>query len=445
MTIPPAPAPQVGYAARLASWVRSPSARTWVLYLPICFVSSTLAISTWDVRQHGPAVSVNATGWALLIWLFGVLGAVGLHWRRRFPVVVAVALAVLTLVLPLDPMAALIAFGSLTVRRFDRVTAGVGGLTFLATLVSTWRDGQGRSKASSFWQMLAHSDVTGDHTPHEPLTWWVILAISVVLMALVFGVAMVVRDREATRSRRVVESRQQTVVSTLSDELARQAERERLAQEVHDALGHRLSLLSLHAGALELAAGEGRAAESAALVRENAQQSMADLRHLLAMLRHPDAPDVAAAVPTLADVGPLVDETLRTGAALVSSVHLEAVDRLDETTSRSAFRVTQELLTNARRHAPGIGVRVRVAATPATGIEIEVANHLATTATPEFDLGTGLRGIRSRVEQLGGEWRCWVDEHRVFRVAVHLPWVWNGQRAAPWQSTGSPGSVGSEA
>ncbi len=206
-----------------------------------------------------------------------------------------------------------------------------------------------------------------------------------------------------------------------------------IAQEVHDALGHRLSLLSLHAGALEVTSGDNpRVAESAALVRANAQQSMADLRSLLAMLRQPDSPDVAAAVPTLRDVPALIDETVATGVNLVSTAQLEGIGRLDETTSRSAFRITQELLTNARRHAPGIGVRVLVRATPESGVEIEVANHLPAHVALEFRPGSGLDGIRHRVLTLGGDFRCFVDDRRVFRVAARLPWVWAADLGSAW-------------
>ncbi len=70
-----------------------------------------------------------------------------------------------------------------------------------------------------------------------------------------------------------------------------------------------------------------------------------------------------------------------------------------------------------------MGVRILVRATPAGGVEIEAANHLLPTAAAEVVAGGGLSGIATRVEQLDGQWRCWVDEERVFRAAAHLPWV----------------------
>ena len=418
---------------------REPTLRTWLLYLPMVFMSSALAAAYWEARRTGS--TGEASGQSILLFAVG-LGLVGaLAYRRRFPEIIAAVTAAVTLVLPRDPVAALIAFGSLAVRRLDRVTAGLGGVTFLAVLASTWRDGRGTSTESSFWQLLLAGAET---TSLTPLSFWTTLAISLGLVATSFGIAMIVRDRTRNRESRQEGDTHRRVVADLNDELARQAERERLAQEVHDALGHRLSLLSLHAGALQMRAGDDPALrESADLVRSGAEQAMSDLRSLLSMLRRPDGPDVADSIPSLRDLALLIDEASRTGTMLVSTVQLESLDDLDDLTSRTAFRIAQELLTNARRHAPGIGVRFLVRASPALGVEIEAANHLPPTAADDVAPGSGLTGITTRVEQLGGQWRSWVDEQRVFRVAVRLPWVSRPDQGPtewqPWQ-TGAEGA-----
>ncbi|EAP98576.1 putative two-component sensor kinase [Janibacter sp. HTCC2649] len=423
--LPPRPSGVALWRSRLAR----PKWRMWFVYFPLCFVSSVLAISTWDVRKHGQAMP-TASDLAMGVWLIGILAAVSLNWRRRFPLQIALATAVVPFVVPLDPVPALIAFGSLLVRRVDRVSVALGALVTASTFVSTWRDSRGTSSASSFWQMFRSGEIG---SVHDPLSLPAVIVLTILLVAMTVGVAMLLRYRDRFAKAQIVVEKQQAQVDHLSDEVSRQADRERIAQEVHDALGHRLSLLSLHAGALEVTAGENqKVAESAALVRANAQQSMADLRSLLAMLRQPDSPDVAAAVPTLRDVPALIDETVATGVNLVSTAQLEGIGRLDETTSRSAFRITQELLTNARRHAPGIGVRVLVRAAPESGVEIEVANHLPVEAALEFRPGSGLDGIRHRVLTLGGDFRCFVDDRRVFRVAARLPWVWAAEIGSTW-------------
>jgi len=379
-------------------------------------------MSAFEARRSGWVDSDVMSDLGVLIWLVAMASAVTLAWRRQFPEVVVLVTTGAVLVLPIDPVAMLIAFGSLMVRRIDRVTAGLGGLVTEATFVSTWRDTRGWSMDTSFWQSLR----TNNHALHlAPMPWWVVLLITALLLGVTGGLALVIRARSSLSRVQLVVEEQRAVVDQLNDEVARQAERERIAQEVHDALGHRLSLLSLHAGALEVASSDDpRVAESAALVRANAQQSMVDLRSLLAMLRQPTSPDVAASVPTLRDVPNLIDETVATGVNLVSTAQLEGVGRLDDTTSRSAFRITQALLTNARRHAPGIGVRVLVRATPEEGVVVEVANHLPPHVPVEFRPGSGLDGVRHRVLHLGGDFRCWVDQGRVFRVACRMPWVW---------------------
>ncbi|MDO5504396.1 MAG: histidine kinase [Actinomycetia bacterium] len=417
----------------------SPNTRMWVLYLPIAMVSSVLAIAMWENRAHPGREAGTATGAGVLLALAALVLAISLAWRRRFPVEVAVIAALVTLVLPLDPVVALIAFASLAVRRLDRVVGAVAALTFAAVLLSIWRDGRGTTKESSFWQIILAP--VGQDVGLEPLSLLSTLVISLAHLGAAFALAMLVRDRLRARDTEEAGREHAQVVQGLSDELARQSERERLAQEVHDALGHRLSLLSLHAGALQLRAGDDPALhESASLVRWGAEQAMTDLRALLSMLRQPGSPDLAAAVPSLRDLALLIEENSQTGTTLISTVQMDSIEGLDELTSRSAFRVAQELLTNARRHAPGIGVRFLVRASPGTGIEIESANYLPPQAATEVRAGTGLTGLTTRVDQLGGQWRWWVDEQRVFRMAVHLPWVWRSidePAAAPtWPARG---------
>lgn len=414
------------YLTRLWWWrqrLLAPGLRTWVLWWPLCFITSIMAISTWDVRTFGPTDDNQVTSLALLLWMAGLATAAALHWRRRFPLAVVLGTSVVPLLLPLDPTAALIAFASMTVRRLSRLSLVLAALVMASTTVSAWRDIQGQSARASFWQLLAgrEPDTSG---ALAPLPTWTAVAIGVVLVAVALGAAMIVRDQTSIRSRLAAEVAHRQVVDQLSGELARTTERDRIAQEVHDALGHRLSLLSLHAGALELAAGDNpRAAQSAALVRANAEQAMTDLRGLLTMLRGPGTQDVVSAVPTLQDLPALIEETAQTDVRLISTLELQGLETLHATTSRSTYRIAQELLTNARRHAPGIGIRVRVVASPESGVEIEVANHLPHHASAGFNPGSGMRGIEARVAQLGGQWRCWVDEFHVFRSAVHVPWI----------------------
>src|SRR5690606_24657871 len=161
--------------------------------------------------------------------------------------------------------------------------------------------------------------------------------------------------------------------------------RERIGREVHDVLGHRLSLLNLHAGALEShAPPDGPLGESARLVRESAARAMEDLRSLLDMLNDP------------LEAGPAEPD-------------LSLVD-------------LPEMITNARRHAPGRPTRREVHGGPSRGMYIDARNPYGPPAAPGQG-GQGLRGIAERVELLGGTLRYGLDEGgRTFRVTVELPW-----------------------
>lgn len=389
-----------------------------------CLLSAVIAAGTTSARDLAARgldpEADTMTGHAMLVWLVGTLLAVALIWRHRWPLPIAAAACVLPILLPLDALAALVCLGGVIRRRPWRDAVPIGALTALAVWRSVWQDGRGTDEDTSFWHIMTGAQ--GHATP-----WWVVLIITAVLMAITVAVALVVRSRRDLASSRHKEAVADEKVERLGESLARQQERERLAREVHDALGHRLSLLSIHAGALEVAAHDDtRLASSAAVVRQGAQQSMDDLRSLLSVLRQPGDADVAASVPDLGDVSALVDESMGSGLPLVASVVVDSHQGLDPIVSRSAYRIVQELLTNARKHACGAPMRLQVTASPAHGIEMSCGNMLPPQSPiPPGEvarLGNGLTGIIERAEQLGGRHRVWVDEQRVFRVAILLPW-----------------------
>ncbi|HEX2705167.1 MAG TPA: histidine kinase [Candidatus Lustribacter sp.] len=403
-----------------------PSLRT-ALVVTACLLSSTLAVRTGQARHSiaaGLPVTESLTGRSLLLWFVGLGVAVAMVWRHRWPVGLALGTAALTLVLPLDSLAALVATTIVVIRHRGREVWVVVAATSAATFASVWRDSRGTSSADSFWRLVLAEPGMGG--AGEPFGWWLPVVIAAAVVAGTVGIALLRRSRADFQLARDAEVAARDEASALSAQVARQAERERIAREVHDALGHRLSLLSLHAGALEVAAAgdDPRVRASAALVRQSAQQSMADLRSLLTVLRTPADSNIAEAVPDLRDVQALVDENLRVGIPTVSTVSFDSVADLDPATGRAAYRVLQELLTNARRHAPGIPVRALVTAAPQHGVDIEVANHVSQDAGTVVALGSGLTGVAERAGQLGGEARFWVDEGRVFRAAILLPWVW---------------------
>ena len=143
---------------------------------------------------------------------------------------------------------------------------------------------------------------------------------------------------------------------------------------------------------------------------------MDELRSLVGLLR--EEPDGASG-PALGDLRQVVEEALEAGDLVASTITLADVDRVDPALSRAVFRIVQELLTNARKHAPGQTVRLSVDGSQRAGIVIESANAMLGHVPGEG--GHGLSGVRERVELLGGTFTCGADGN-LFRTRAVLPW-----------------------
>ncbi|PZP03595.1 MAG: hypothetical protein DI618_03215 [Dermacoccus nishinomiyaensis] len=213
----------------------------------------------------------------------------------------------------------------------------------------------------------------------------------------------------------------------LDRQMAEKEEREALAREVHDVLGHRLSLLSMQANALEIEAQEAGSRDvedRARQIQEGAAGSMTDLRSLLAMLRTgQSAPDEHHA---LADIAELVRECIDAGTPVSSNVFVDQSHPLDPVISRSAYRITTELLTNARKHAPGSLVQLDIRGDARGGITISTANPLpdVASAARSDGSGTGLTGVARRAQDVGGSfWTGPSPDGRRFTASATLPWT----------------------
>lgn len=405
---------------RVGRWARTG------LILTLSLLASLLAIGFLLTRlaEDSPTGVLRPVDDAvvLLALLGGVSAAVALRWRHSSPYAVTLVTATLPLALPLDATASLFALAALLRTRTGRAAWACAGLVTVATVVALLRDVSGRTTESSVLKSLTSSHPPGEAVPVDLSLWvMVIAAAALVLASIGSGLFMHSRqDLVVTRERAEVARQGQ---QDLTQQLGRQAERDLIAREVHDVIGHRLSLLSLHAGGLEVAAGaDPRMARSASLVRQSAQQAMEDLRSLLHVLREPDQESASrTATPALTDLPLVIEETVAGGTQVVSTVFLTQAEEADEALARAVYRIVQELLTNARRHAPGAPVRLLVQGGPAEGVRIETANGL-TSARPG-PAGNGLTGIAERAELLGGTLRSGLDEQDVFRAAVWLPWV----------------------
>ncbi|HEY0278880.1 MAG TPA: histidine kinase [Solirubrobacterales bacterium] len=203
---------------------------------------------------------------------------------------------------------------------------------------------------------------------------------------------------------------------------ARAAERERIAREMHDVLAHRISLLSLHAGALEYRpdAPPEEIAATAGVVREAAAEALEELRDVIGVLREGTDAESRPPQPTLADLPALVEESRAAGMRIEADLDFGEDDA--GSVGRTAFRIVQEALTNARKHAPGTLVRVRVERAEDGELTIEVRNRAPLTPAPTLPgAGSGLIGIGERVELIGGELRHEFAAGGDFVLAATLP------------------------
>ncbi|MFB7493660.1 sensor histidine kinase [Streptomyces sp. NPDC056161] len=232
---------------------------------------------------------------------------------------------------------------------------------------------------------------------------------------------------------------------TLTAAAARLEERQRIAGEMHDLLGHRLSLISVHAGALELGVAQQvpALAGQAELLRTTAGTAMGELREILGVLRREDLTEPADPRGradragdergTRADIAALVEESRRTG----SDVELEwSVPETAEpgfATRQAIHRVVREGLTNVLKHASGAPTRVAVRGA-GDGIEVSVTNRAPDAGSRSHGGNrSGLAGCQERITLLGGTFEAGPLLNGGFRVGAWLP---------EHRNPGNPASVG---
>jgi signal transduction histidine kinase len=383
------------------------TARDWAV--DAVFSAFTLGwtlVVTADLLEPGPGLF---PGWADtplpligLDLLVGVAAAVLLWWRRRRPVALFLALLPLGLFsLTAPPSAGVVLLFTVAVHRRPEV-AGVLAVAWLA--------------------MSAAMTVV---RPNEGVPVLVDLVVNGVLLLVVLLTGAVVRARRllvaSLRERAVrAEAEQQLRVAE-----ARARERTRIAREMHDVLAHRVSLLSLHAGALEIRpdAPAEEVAAAAGVVRSSAHRVLQDLRDVVGVLHaDPDGPPEPPQ-PTLDALPALVDESRAAGTRVV--LDLDAAPDPPEAAARAAYRIVQEGLTNARKHAPGTAVRITVGGAPGEGLAVDVRNPPpvggpAPAAVP--GTGTGLIGLAERAQLAGGHLEHARTPDGGFALTARLPW-----------------------
>lgn len=201
-------------------------------------------------------------------------------------------------------------------------------------------------------------------------------------------------------------------------------ERARIARELHDVVAHHMSLIAVQAEAApyRVADPPPELARSFATIRASAVEAMTELRRVLGLLREPGAALSQDPAPRLADLDALV-AAVRAAGVDVEYVVTGDARPLDPGVELSGYRIAQEALSNALRHAPGAGVRVEVRHGTAA-VTVRVQNGPSTgTAPATAGAGHGLVGMRERVAMLGGELAVGPRPGGGFAVSAALPTV----------------------
>ncbi|MGW0131202.1 sensor histidine kinase [Streptomyces sp. NPDC003299] len=204
-------------------------------------------------------------------------------------------------------------------------------------------------------------------------------------------------------------------LAALEERTEQLLERNRIARELHDSIGHALTVAVVQAGAAR-AAGDPQFTDRAlAAIEETGRAALEDLERVLGVLREAERP--VSGRPTLADAGRLL-ESARASGAEVDAELSGPLESVPGPVSREGYRMLQESLTNVLRHAGAVPVRVRVAAHDGR-LVLEVRNPLP-GAIPGPGRGSGLRGIRERASLLGGRAHTGPDAGD-WHVHVELP------------------------
>jgi signal transduction histidine kinase len=359
-----------------------------------------LALLGWTMEVAEP-LSPREELLFVLDFGLGLLLCLAVWWRRRRPV----ALAVVALTLGWSAMGAvagLVLVWTVVVTRPLRTTWALVPLLVAGTAVFP----------------LLHPD------PDLPYLWD--LTTGLVITTLFVLAALYVRARRQLAALTLEQARMAVGEREKQVAEARRTERTRIAREMHDVLAHRLSLLSLHAGALEYRpdAPPAELAAAAGVVRQNAHSALEELREVIDVLRDDPHAGIDKPWPTVSDLPELVAESVAAGQLVRLTTEGLVADDVPAPLGRTVYRVVQEGLTNARKHAPGAQVRVVLSGSPGGCLQVEVVNTRppAPAGTPVPRGGTGLVGLRERAELLGGSLECGPTADGCFRLVARLPW-----------------------
>ncbi|MDR6977723.1 signal transduction histidine kinase [Streptomyces sp. 3330] len=374
------------------------TARDWIVDFLCFLVAVAVGLTVADAfpgERELPEVVAAADQ------LLGALACAAVWLRRRWPLGLAIAMVPLGFLSTTSAGACTIALFTLAVHRPFRYVAWVGGAQVALIPLLAWA------------------------RPDPTLTYGPAVAWSVLFTVTTIGWGMFVRSRRQLMLSLRDRARRAETEARLRAEQAQRLAREAIAREMHDVLAHRLTLLSVHAGALEFRPDAPREeiARAAGVIRESAHEALQDLREIIGVLRAGEGDDGGRPQPTLAALDTLVAESREAGTKVTLDQRVTDAAAVPASVGRTAYRVAQECLTNARKHAPGAEVAVTVTGGPGEGLDVTVRNPAPVGEVPPVPgSGQGLIGLTERATLAGGrlEHGTWGDGG--FEVRAWLPW-----------------------
>jgi len=378
-----------GYQPRLTSW-----GHVWRYTLCVA-----LSAMVWSTAFAGQWQHHRWLWWLDL--LVGLACYVLVHFRRRWPLAVAVASGAMTL-----------------------VSGVAAGPSTLAAVSLATRQRLGQIVVAALVGMVAYQGYVDTQPIEDADPFWVGFAFNVAITVALFGWGMYIGSR-----RQLLWSLQQRAIRAEAEQemrvtQARTNERARIAREMHDVLAHRISQISVLAGALgfrrDLTPEEIRA--GAQQIQERSHEALEDLRAVLGVLRDDRTGEpLNRPQPTYADLAGLVEEA-RDAGLTVEFEDQVGDHAVPDVLGRTVYRIVQEGMTNAHKHAPGSRLSVCVTGGPGEGLEVVLRNPVGFARTLTPGAGLGLIGLSERADLHGGR----LDYHReggTWVVRGWIPWA----------------------
>lgn len=391
--------------------------RMWP-YAVVILTGAVLWIFVWgthlqSVPDSASDATVVLTGTLMLLdVILGIIAVSILPLRHRAPLAIAILIAAMLTLSASASGVAVLAVVHIAIVGTRLGLIIVGGVWTLALLGND--------------ALIASALGTGTNTTETAVSTAAGLLLYVVLVAI--G-----RYRRArSETLRLLRERADNAEREREREVkaAKESERVRIAREMHDVLAHRISLVSMHAGALTYREDLPRekVTEAAQVIQQSAALALKELRELLGVLRDTQHDEPHMPQPTLAQLAVLLAESRAAGSVIdLQITGIDAPDEqprtegLDPLRSRTAYRIVQEALTNARKHAPGQPVHLRIGREN-DRLMIETRNRIPLDSQPTVLSGMGLVGLTERVHLAGGTLTSGPAAGE-FVLTAWIPWI----------------------